>query len=72
MDRMGKMFILMGLVFVGIGLVMLVGGRLGLFRLPGDFVFGGRNWKVYVPIATSIVLSALLTLALWLVHWFRR
>ncbi|MFW9963439.1 MAG: DUF2905 family protein [Candidatus Sifarchaeia archaeon] len=30
--------------------------------MPGDLEFGSRNWKVYVPIASSIVLSIILTL----------
>lgn len=66
------MFILAGLILIGIGLLIWLGSRLGLFRLPGDFVFGGKNWKVYFPLATSILLSILLTLALWLIHWLRR
>jgi hypothetical protein len=41
-------------------------------NLPGDFSFGGRNWRVYFPLASSIVLSILLTLILWLIHYFSR
>ena len=53
---------------IGLALLLLLAGgvlfvlaRLGLPRLPGDFVLEGRNWKFFFPIATSIVLSLVLT-----------
>ena len=55
-----------------IGLLVMLLGKVGLFRLPGDLSFGGRNWRIYFPIASSILLSILLTLLLWLIHYFRR
>ncbi len=39
-------------------------GRGVIPKLPGDVSFGGRNWRVYVPIGTSILLSVLLTVLL--------
>jgi len=62
-----------GLIYVGIGLVLLGGlvvllGRvLDLGNLPGDLVYEGESVRVYVPIATMIVLSVVLTLLLNLV-----
>lgn len=59
-----------GLVYVGLGLVFLGALVLGLGRvidlgsLPGDLVYEGDNVRVYVPIATMIVLSVVLTLLL--------
>ncbi len=59
-----------GLVYVGLGLVLLGALVLGLGRvidlgsLPGDLVYEGNNVRVYVPIATMIVLSVVLTLLL--------
>jgi len=41
-------------------------------RLPGDLTFGGDGWSVYVPIATSIVVSLVLTVALSLFAWLAR
>jgi len=41
--------------------------RLG--RLPGDLAFGGDRWRVYVPLGTSLLLSALLTLILTVLSW---
>jgi heme/copper-type cytochrome/quinol oxidase subunit 4 len=72
MGKMGKLFILVGLAFIGVGLLTLLFERLGLFHLPGDFEFSGRNWKVYFPLATSVLLSILLTALLWLIHWLNR
>ncbi|MHC4680556.1 MAG: DUF2905 domain-containing protein [Planctomycetota bacterium] len=47
-------------------------GRVGLFKLPGDLQFGSKNWRIYVPIASCIVISVILTFVLWLINYFRR
>lgn len=64
---MGKTLVLIGLAIAGLGLVMMLG--LPLFRLPGDFYVRRGNVSFYFPLATSIVLSIILTLLLAL---FRR
>ena len=61
-----------GIALVTVGVLFLLLGKLGLFRLPGDMEFGGEHWKVYVPLGTCIVLSILLTLVMWLIQFFRR
>ncbi len=71
-QQFGKWLIALGVVIIVIGLLVMLLGKVGLFRLPGDLSFGGRNWRVYFPIASSILLSLLLTLLLWLIHYFRR
>lgn len=71
-QQFGKWLILVGAVIIVVGLLVMLLGRIGLFRLPGDFEFCGRNWRVYIPLASSIILSILLTLILWLIHHFRR
>jgi hypothetical protein len=71
-QQFGKWLVAIGAVIVGIGLLVMLLGRFGLFRLPGDLSFGGRNWRVYFPLASSIILSILLTLILWLIHYFSR
>jgi len=68
----GKLLIVTGLVIVIIGMAVLLFGRIGLFRLPGDIELGGRNWRVYIPITTSIILSVLLMFILWIITVFRR
>ena len=57
---MGKTLVLIGLAIVALGLVMMFG--VPLFRLPGDIVVKRGNFSFYFPLATSIVLSILLTL----------
>jgi hypothetical protein len=63
----GKTLVLIGLAITALGLVMMFG--VPLFRLPGDIVVKRGNFSFYFPLATSIVLSILLTLLLAL---FRR
>ena len=63
---MGKFLIIAGVVLVAVGVVWLVGERFGLGRLPGDIVIEGENTRFYFPIMTSIVISIVLSLALWL------
>jgi hypothetical protein len=64
----GKLLVLVGLVIVGLGLLMMAGLPFG--RLPGDFSFRRGNTTIYFPLATSIVLSIILTLLL--AFFFRR
>jgi hypothetical protein len=71
-QQIGKWLILAGIIIVLLGGLMIVLGRIGLFRLPGDLDFGGRNWRIYIPIASCIILSIVLTAILWLIHYFRR
>lgn len=59
-----------GLVLALAGAALLLAGRfnLPLGRLPGDLSFHGKNYSFYFPLATSIVLSLLFTLVLWLLN----
>ncbi len=64
---MGKVLVLIGLGIAFLGLLMMLGVPLG--RLPGDFSVRRGNFSFYFPLATSIILSILLTLIL---AFFRR
>ncbi|OFW15589.1 MAG: hypothetical protein A3F69_00785 [Acidobacteria bacterium RIFCSPLOWO2_12_FULL_66_10] len=64
---MGRLFVLIGLGIAGVGLLMMLGLPLG--RLPGDFYVRRGGFSFYFPLATSILLSIMLTLILAL---FRR
>ena len=57
---MGKALVLIGLLVAGLGFVMMLG--VPLFRLPGDFYVRRGNFTFYFPLATSIMLSIILTL----------
>lgn len=61
-------------MLVVVGIVMVLAGRahLPIGRMPGDIVYRGKNTTIYFPIVTSIVLSILLTLILWLMGRFGR
>jgi len=71
-QQIGKWLIAAGIVIVLIGGLMILLGRLGLFKLPGDLEFGSKSWRIYVPIASCILISIILTLILWLINYFRR
>jgi hypothetical protein len=65
---LGKLLIGFGLLIVGVGVALLFAGRLPwLGRLPGDIVLERGNWSFYFPLATSLLLSVVLSLILWLV-----
>jgi Protein of unknown function (DUF2905) len=65
----GRIFLTLGVFLLVIGLLLSVGPKIPwLGRLPGDFSFGGPGWKVYVPLGTSLALSLVLSLILWLLN----
>ena len=68
MDEIGKWLILLGVVFVAVGVVIFLLGRIpGIGRLPGDIVIQRDNFSCVFPIATSILLSIVLTIVINLV-----
>jgi predicted MFS family arabinose efflux permease len=66
-DIVGRILVLIGLAIAGLGLLVMVGVPLG--RLPGDFAIKRGTFSFYFPLATSIVLSIILTL---IFAFFRR
>lgn len=70
-DTLAKAIIVMGVVLVVIGLLLLLAGRVPyLDRLPGDIIYRRDNVTIYIPLATMLLLSIILTIALNL--FFRR
>lgn len=70
-ENIGKVLIITGLVIIAIGALLMFSGKIPwIGKLPGDILIQKKNFTFYFPIATSIVLSILLTLILWL--FFRR
>ena len=61
---MGRLLIFVGLLIAGVGLLVTLGVPLG--RLPGDFSFRRGNFSFYLPLATSLLASVVLTLLLML------
>ncbi|MFP5375398.1 MAG: DUF2905 domain-containing protein [Acidimicrobiia bacterium] len=66
----GRVLLVVALVAGVAGALLLIASALGLGRLPGDFSFGRGNLRVYVPLATSILVSVVATVVLNLL--FRR
>lgn len=64
----GKILIWSGLAIAAIGVVLLAGPTLPLGRLPGDFHWKVGGMDVYVPFATCLLVSAVLSLVFWLIR----
>jgi hypothetical protein len=66
---MGRTLIIIGLVLVVVGVLFTYAGRLPfrIGRLPGDITIRGRNSVFYFPLATSLLLSLILSVVMWLV-----
>ncbi len=65
---MSRLLVIFGLVLVAVGVLWPVIAKLGLGRLPGDLVIERENFRLYIPIATSLLISLLLSLVLWFLN----
>ncbi|HEY1660540.1 MAG TPA: DUF2905 domain-containing protein [Candidatus Sulfotelmatobacter sp.] len=74
MAEFGKLLIFFGILLAAAGLLLLLLGRthIPIGRLPGDFLYHGKKTIVYFPLATSLILSVVLSIALYLLSRFRR
>lgn len=61
MGQVGRLLLVFGGVLLLVGAALLVADKLGLGRLPGDIVVERKGFRLYAPIATSILLSVVLT-----------
>ena len=73
MSDLGKMLVLAGVVVILAGIALMLVGRanIPLGRLPGDIVYRGKNTTFYFPLATSILISVVLSAVLYLIGRFR-
>ncbi|HEY6249423.1 MAG TPA: DUF2905 domain-containing protein [Candidatus Angelobacter sp.] len=69
MLELGKFLLLLGAIIIILGAVLLFTGKfnLPLGRLPGDVVYRGKSTVVYFPLATSLLISVILSLIFWLI-----
>jgi hypothetical protein len=73
MQSMGTFLVVAGILMVVIGLALILSDRIPfLGRLPGDIRVEKENFRLYIPIATSIVLSVVISIILWLINHFRK
>ncbi len=61
-SSLGKVLVIVGLVVVALGALLVLGGALGLGHLPGDFSWRRGNVRIYVPLATCLLLSLVASL----------
>jgi len=65
----GRFLIILGIVISAIGGILLLSGNIPcLGRLPGDIIVRRKNFTLYFPLATSILLSVILTFILWFIN----
>jgi hypothetical protein len=71
---LGKLLVFVGGTVVIVGLVLVLLGRtnLPMGRLPGDVVYRGKNTTFYFPLATSIVISVVLSILLYVIGRLRK
>ena len=65
--EVGRILLVVGLIIAGIGLLAALGVRLPLGRLPGDISISGERGGIFIPIATSLLISVILTIIINLV-----
>ncbi len=71
MQEIGKTLIIFGVILLGAGLLLTFVNKVPfLGKLPGDILIQKKNFTFYFPLATSILLSIILSLIFWL--WSRR
>lgn len=67
--EMGKVLIFLGVILVIVGVIFSFGAKIPfLGRLPGDIAYHRGNFHFYFPLGTSILLSVVLTLIMWLLR----
>ena len=73
MPDLGKLLLFFGLILVVGGLVLMLFGRMNipLGRLPGDIVYRGKHTTFYFPLASSILLSVVLSVVLYFIGRLR-
>jgi hypothetical protein len=74
MVEMGRVLVALGVALVVIGGIVMLLGRAGLplGRLPGDVLYRGKNSTFYFPLATSILISVVLSIVLFLIGRLKR
>lgn len=65
---MARLLIIIGLTLVVVGLLWPWIAKIGIGRLPGDILIERGSFKLYLPITTSILVSLVLSLILWLIN----
>lgn len=68
LQQIGKLLVVIGVVCAAAGGLLLLAGKIPwLGRLPGDIIVHRKNFTFYFPLATSIIISIVLTLLFWII-----
>lgn len=73
--QMGRLLVIIGIVLVVLGLIVMTGSKfsfLSFGRLPGDIAYKGKNFQIFFPIVTCLIVSVALTAVLWLISYLTR
>lgn len=62
-----KVIIIFGIIFILIGIIFYFSDKLPLFKLPGDIIIKRKNFTIYIPLVTMILISIILTIILNLI-----
>lgn len=66
MKEIGRLFIILGIVFIVVGIILWSRIRIPfLGKLPGDIIVKKENFTVYIPIASCVIISIILSLLFW-------
>lgn len=69
----GRALVLTGVIFIILGVIFVVSGKIPfLGRLPGDILIKKKNYTIYFPLITSILLSIVLSAIFIIVNYFRK
>jgi hypothetical protein len=74
MIEMGRLLLVLGVALIAVGGIVMLLGRTGLplGRLPGDIIYRGKNTTFYFPLATSILISIVLSIVVFVIGRLRR
>ena len=72
MMKMGKFLIISGVILIVVGIIITLWPKNSFMgKLPGDIVIEKENFRLYIPITTSIIISIILTIFLFTISRFR-
>jgi len=63
-EQLGRTLVVLGVVIAAVGLILTFARGLRFGTMPGDLTWSGKGWQVWLPLGSSLVLSAVLTLVL--------
>jgi uncharacterized protein HemY len=69
LNNLGKLLVFSGIILIFVGLLLSFAGKIpGIGKMPGDIYIQKKNFSFYFPLTTSLMISMILTLILWLIN----